>query len=68
MKIQELRQMTAAKLIELLKKTRREAATARFRLNTGQNQNSAALKKLRTMIARINTLLHEQKLADIAKK
>jgi ribosomal protein L29 len=68
MKIQELRQMTVAKLVELLKKTRREAATAQFRLTTGQNQNSAALKKMRTMIARINTLLHEQKLADTVKK
>ena len=68
MKIQELRQMTVGKLTELLKKTRREAATARFRLSTGQNQNSAALKKMRKMIAQINTLLHEQKLADIIKK
>ena len=68
MKIQELRQMTTAKLIVLLKNTRREAAAARFRLNTGQNQNSAALKKMRIMIAQINTLIHEQKLADIAKK
>ena len=31
MKIQELRQMTMAKLVELLKKTRRDAAGAKFR-------------------------------------
>lgn len=68
MKIQELRQMTVAKLVELLKKTRREASTARFRIATGQNQNSAALKKMRTLIAQIKTLLHEQKLADTLKK
>ncbi len=68
MKIQELRQMTVAKLVELLKKTRREAAAARFRLATGQNQNSAALKQMRTLIAQIKTLLHEQKLADTLKK
>jgi ribosomal protein L29 len=68
MKIQELRQMTVAKLVELLKKTRREAATARFRLTTGQNQNSAAFKQMRTLIAQIKTLLHEQKLADTLKK
>lgn len=68
MKIQELRQMTVAKLVELLKKTRREAATARFRLTTGQNQNSAAFKQMRMLIAQIKTLLHEQKLADTLKK
>ena len=68
MKIQELRQMTTVKLVELLKKTRREASTTRFRLTTGQNQNSAAFKKMRTLIAQIKTLLHEQKLADTAKK
>lgn len=68
MKIQELRQMTVAKLVELLKKTRREAAAARFRLATGQNQNSAALKRMRTLIAQIKTLLHEQKLVDPLKK
>lgn len=68
MKIQELRQMTVEKLVELLKKTRREAATARFRLTTGQNQNSAAFKQMRMLIAQIKTLLHEQKLADTLKK
>ena len=67
MKIQELRQMTVAKLVELLKKTRREAASAKFRLNTGQNQDSAAFKKMRKMVAQIKTLLHEQKLADTTK-
>ena len=68
MKIQELRQMTTEKLVELLKKTRREASTTRFRLATGQNKNSAELKNMRLLIAQIKTLLHEQKLADIAKK
>ena len=67
MKIQELRQMTMAKLVELLKKTRRDAAGAKFRLNTGQNQNSAEFKGMRKMIAQIKTLLHEQKLAETKK-
>lgn len=67
MKIQELRQMTAVKLTELLKKTRRESASAKFRINTGQNQDSAAFKRMRKMIAQILTLLHEQKLAETKK-
>jgi ribosomal protein L29 len=68
MKIQELRQMTVVKLVALLKKTRREAAAARFRIATGQNQDSAALKKMRTLIAQIKTLLHEHNIADSVKK
>ncbi len=67
MKIQELRQMTVAKLVELLKKTRRDAASAKFRMNTGQNQNSAEFKGMRTLIAQIMTLLHEHKLAETKK-
>lgn len=67
MKIQELRQMTTVKLVDLLKKTRRDAASAKFRIHTGQNQDSASLKRMRTMVAQIKTLLHEQKLADTTK-
>ncbi len=67
MKIQELRQMTVKKLEELLKKTRREAAALRFHLATGQSQDSASWKKMRTLIARIETLLHEHKLAETKK-
>ncbi len=61
MKIQELRQMTEKKLNEELIKTRRELGSARFRVKTGQNQNTAQVGKLRKKIARILTILKEMK-------
>ena len=67
MKIQELRQMTTAKLVELLKKMRRDAASAKFKMNSGQNQDSASFKRMRKVVAQIKTLLHQQKLAETKK-
>lgn len=64
MKIQDLRQLTPKKLIEELKKARRELAVARFHVRTGQNQNTAELKGLRRTIARILTLLNSGNTAN----
>ena len=61
MKVQELRQLTPKKLLETLKKTRREHAVSRFHAKTGQNQNTAELTKQRRLIARILTVLGEKK-------
>lgn len=61
MKIQEMRQLTTKKLWEQLRKTRRELAVVRFHVKTGQNQNTAKIKYLRKTIARILTLLHNEK-------
>jgi large subunit ribosomal protein L29 len=62
MKTQELRQMTAKKLIDQLRKTRRDLTSVKFRAKTGQNQNTAQITKLRKMIAKIMTILNEMKL------
>ncbi len=62
MKIKEIRQLSETKLKELLKKTRREWSVARFHVNTGQNQNTAQLKKLKKNIAQILTLQKEHSL------
>ncbi len=59
MKIQELRQMTVKQLNKELIKTRRELGSARFRVKTGQNQNTAQVSKLRKKIAQIMTILRE---------
>jgi ribosomal protein L29 len=61
MKIQELRQLPPKKLIEMLKKTQRELAIGKFHVKTGQNQNTAQIKKMKKIIARILTLLNAQK-------
>jgi len=61
MKIQELQQLSKKKLIENLKKFRRELAVIFFHVRTGQNKNSAQIKKLKKTIARILTLLKIKK-------
>lgn len=58
----ELRQLTPKKLIEMLKKTQRELAVTKFHVRTGKNQNTAKIFMFKQMIARILTLLREQKL------
>lgn len=63
----ELRQLTRKKQIELLTKTRRELASEKFRAQTGQNQNTAALVRKRKMIAQILTLLNEQPIETATK-
>ncbi len=65
MKVQELRQLTPKKLQEELKKAQRELAGVRFHVKTGQNQNHAQIKKLKTSVARILTLLAESSRKNI---
>ena len=61
MKISELRQLTPKKLWETLRKTRRDLAVTRFHVQTGQEQNTAKIKKQRKLIAQILTLLNSKK-------
>jgi len=61
MKIAELRQLTPKKLWETLKKTRRELAVIRFHAATGQEQNTAKIKKHKKLIAQTLTLLNQAK-------
>jgi ribosomal protein L29 len=58
MKIQELRQLTPKKLKEALQKARRDLAVTRFHVRTGQNQKTSQIGELKTLIARILTLLN----------
>ncbi len=59
MKIQEIRQMNMKKLIEELRKARRELSVKRFHNRTGQDQNTAKSKKTRKIIAQILTVIKE---------
>lgn len=60
MKISELRQLTPKKLRETLSKARKDKSAARFHVNTGQNQDTSKIKKLKKMIARVKYLLHNE--------
>jgi len=61
MKTQELRQLSPIKLYEELNKAIRELASTRFHVRTGKNQNIAEIKKFKTTIAQIKTLLTKLK-------
>ncbi len=61
MNIAELRQLTTKKLWVALKKARRELAVTRFHVQTGQEQNTAKIKKQKKLIAQISTLLNAKK-------
>ena len=64
MKISELRQMTPSKLWKLLLGTRRKLAVTRFHVRTRQEQNTSEIRKQKKLVARISTLLHNEKTAQ----
>jgi large subunit ribosomal protein L29 len=54
--------------VEELRVTKQEALNLRFRLATGQLDNSAELGKVRRQIARINTLIRQREIAAAEAK
>lgn len=66
MKTSEIRQMTPAKRGSALKNAQRSLAVKKFHVKTGQDKNSAAIKTLRTDIARIHTVNREQEITNLA--
>lgn len=61
MKIQELRQLTVKKLWKQLNETRRALAVKRFHVKTGQDQKTSDVRDLKKTIARILSILHNEK-------
>lgn len=61
MKTQELREKSLPELEKALRDTREELLNLRLRKQTGQVEHSHQLKDLRRELARIQTLLREQK-------
>jgi large subunit ribosomal protein L29 len=64
----ELKEMDLNSLVEELRVTKQEALNLRFRLATGQLDNSAELGKVRRQIARINTLIRQREIAAAEAK
>lgn len=60
MKTQELRQLTTDKLKAKLDEVSRKLAVVRFHLKTGQENDTAQVKKMRRQVAQIKTLLHNE--------
>ena len=56
--------MTPSKLWKLLLGTRRKLAVTRFHVRTRQEQNTSEIRKQKKLVARISTLLHNEKTAQ----
>jgi large subunit ribosomal protein L29 len=67
MEIDDLRALTDAELAEELEESQRGLMNLRFRDATMQLANVREIKKTRTRIARINTLIRERQLAGAAQ-
>ncbi|MRI81034.1 50S ribosomal protein L29 [Fundicoccus ignavus] len=63
MQINEIRELTAAQMVEKEKEFKQELFNLRFQLATGQLENTARLRHVRKSIARIKTVLREQELS-----
>jgi len=60
MKAKELRDLTAEELLKRKKDLKEEAFNLRFRLSTGQLDNTSRLKLVKKDIARLELVLHEK--------
>ncbi len=66
MKALELRELTPAELSEKLDETKEELFNLRFQLAVSQSEDTASLGRLRQLIARIKTVMHENEVIDHA--
>lgn len=62
MKINEIRELSTAEMVDKEKELKQELFNLRFQLATGQLENTARLRQVRKTIARIKTVLREQEL------
>ena len=60
MKVKDIRELTTAEMLDQEKQLKEELFNLRFQLATGQLENTARIKEVRTSIARIKTVLREQ--------
>ena len=63
MQIKDIRELTAAEMVEKEKEFKQELFNLRFQLATGQLENTARLRHVRKSIARIKTVWREQELS-----
>jgi ribosomal protein L29 len=63
MKIEKIRELTAAELESELKKTKNELFNLRFQHVTGQLENPIRMSAVKRDIARIKTVIRENELA-----
>jgi len=67
MEIDDLRALADPDLNEEMDESHRELMNLRFRAATMQLQNVREIRKVRTRIARINTIVRERELSEAVK-
>lgn len=60
MKVNEIRELSTEELFAKEKEYKEELFNLRFQLATGQLEDTSSIKKVRSSIARIKTVLREQ--------
>jgi len=61
MKISEFKQRSAAELQKILQESKEKLRVLRFDLSAGKLKNVSEIKKIRKDVARIKTILNENK-------
>ena len=67
-KLEELKKLDMAKLLEELNLSRKELFKTKFEIKSGQSKNNHVISNYKKQIARIKTLIKEQELIDLNKK
>ena len=62
-KTADIKDLDLAGLVDELRNAKQEALNLRFRNATGQLENTAAMRKNRRQIGRINTLIRQREIA-----
>ena len=62
-KTADIKDLDLASLVDELRNAKQEALNLRFRNATGQLENTAAMRKNRRHIGRINTLIRQREIA-----
>jgi large subunit ribosomal protein L29 len=68
MKAAEIREMSVAEINEQLTEARHELLNLRFQSITGQLTDTSRVRVIRRDIARMETILRERQLAEIAEE
>ncbi len=63
MKAKEIRELTTAEIEQNVKSMKEELFNLRFQLATGQLENTARIKSVKTNIARLKTVVREREIS-----
>ncbi len=63
MKANEIRELTTAEIEQNVKTMKEELFNLRFQLATGQLENTARIKNVKTTIARLKTVVREREIS-----